>query len=92
MSSNTRSRAYCLTINNYTDKERQFACEYGPCEYIIVGDEIGKEGTRHLQIYFRLKNAKSFSKVKKEFPRAHIEIAKGSDEQNRAYCSKQSVL
>lgn len=92
MSSNTRSRAYCLTINNYTEEERQFLMGYGPTEYIIVGDEIGKEGTRHLQIYFRLKNAKSFSKIKKEFPRAHIEIAKGSDEQNRIYCSKETVL
>ena len=88
----TRSRGWCLTLNNYTEEESQFVKTYGPTEYIIVGDEIGKEGTRHLQIYFRLKNAKSFSKIKKEFPRAHIEAAKGSDEQNRVYCSKQTIL
>lgn len=88
----TRSRAWCLTLNNYTEEESQFVNTYGPTEYIIVGDEVGENGTRHLQIYFRLKNAKTFSKIKKQFPRAHIEVAKGSDEQNRLYCSKEKIM
>ena len=87
----TRSRSYCLTINNYdatalsTLKKLSYA-------YIIVGDEVGESGTPHLQIYVRLKNAVTFSSLKKKFPTAHIEQAKGNDLHNRDYCSKQQVL
>ena len=63
-----------------------------PTEYKIVGAEQGELKTPHLQIYFRMKEAKTFSKIKKVFTRAHIEVAKGSDEQNRIYCSKERIL
>ncbi len=86
-----RSRSYCLTINNYQPEDVAFITNY-EAEYLVVGDEVGESGTPHLQIYFRLKNAKTFSKIKKEFTTAHIEIAKGDDHQNKAYCSKQNLI
>lgn len=89
---NTRSRAWCLTINNYPESVVEKLKEMPNTEYIIVGDEVGANGTPHLQVYFRLKTQKSFSKIKKEFPTAHIEKAKGNDAENKKYCSKQSVL
>jgi len=87
----TRSRTYCLTINNYDldDVEKIKMLKY---KYLIIGDEKGEEGTPHLQIYVHLKSQAKFSAIKKKFPKAHIETAKGTDKQNREYCSKQQIL
>lgn len=87
----SRSRAWCLTINNYTENDLETITNW-KAEYKIVGDEIGENGTPHLQIYFRNKEAKTFRRIKKEFPQAHIEIAKGDDLANKTYCSKQKIL
>ncbi len=58
------------------------------CDYMIVGLEIGDEGTKHLQGYVRLKTKIRMKSMKKLLPRAHLEPAKGTDWQNRVYCSK----
>jgi hypothetical protein len=55
---------------------------------LIVGTEKGAEGTEHLQCYIAFVNNVRFNTFKKLVPRAHIEIAKGSSEENRVYCSK----
>lgn len=88
---NTRSRSWCLTINNYTEDD-VMSIKNWKAEYKIVGKECGSQGTHHLQIYFRMKEAKTFTRIKKEFPRAHIEVAKGDDMANKKYCSKEEVL
>lgn len=86
---NTRSRSWTLTQNNYTDDDVvRLECFMESVEYGIYGKEKGESGTPHLQIYFRLLNAKTFSKIKKTFPTAHIEVAKGNDNDNFVYCSK----
>lgn len=88
-----RGRKWCLTLNNYSIKEYE---NYKKVFYtitqciFILGKEISKSGTPHLQIYFETKNALSFSKVKKMFERAHIEKALGSLKQNFIYCTKES--
>lgn len=81
------SRKWCLTVNNYTEDDCNFFKDY-VAEYIVAGLEVGEKGTPHIQGYFRLKNKKSFSKIKKEFPRAHISIANGNDVENKVYCLK----
>lgn len=87
-----RARAWCLTINNPTECDKATLEAYD-AEYIVVGDEVSPTTqTKHYQIYFRLKNAKTFSKIKKEFPTAHIEVAKGNDVHNRNYCTKEKLL
>lgn len=83
-----RSRNYTFTLNNYTDSNVQtiLAME---CKYIIVGYEIAPTtGTPHLQGYIMYNNARSFNSVIKDFPNAHIEIARGTPTQNFEYCSK----
>ena len=87
----TRSRTYCMTINNYDldDVETLKNMKY---KYLIIGDEVGESGTNHLQIYVHLKSQSKFSTIKKKFPKAHIEVAKGNDKQNKEYCSKQNIL
>ena len=44
----TKDRAYCFTLNNYTEEEYQsiISTKY---DYIVVGQEIGETGTPHLQ-------------------------------------------
>lgn len=84
-----RSRSWCLTVNNYTEEEyNTITHALSEGEY-IVGKETGEEGTPHLQCFVRYKNPRTFSSMKKKFPRAHIEIAKGNTNQNFNYCSKQ---
>lgn len=89
-----RSRRWCLTLNNYTKEEYNALCLNvskisGVC---IIGDEVGQEGTPHLQVYIEFVNQVDFSVIKKMCPRAHIEKAKGNRKQNIAYCSKEKVL
>ena len=50
---------------------------------------MGEKKTRHIQGYVRFKNQKDLSALKKLQPRAHFEGAKGSDDENHKYCSKE---
>lgn len=89
---NSRHRNWFITINNYTDDEKEYALAYD-ATYILVADEVGEiEKTKHIHIYFELKNSKTFSKVKKEFPRGNIQVAKGSALDNYNYLSKQNLI
>ena len=58
-------------------------------QYIIYGKEIGKNETLHYQMFVVFRRTTSFSKVKKIFPRAHIEHARGSFKEAADYCKKQ---
>ncbi len=86
-----RGRSWALTINNFDEKNVQpyidTLTQRG--SMYILGREVGKEGTPHLQCYVRFKNAISFNTIKEIFPTAHIEKAKGNLKQNIEYCSKE---
>lgn len=80
-------KAYCLTINNPTDDdEGKFSDP--KFEYTIFGRERGESGTPHLQCYIHYKKKTDFNAVKKSFPTAHIEAARGTPQENKTYCSK----
>lgn len=83
-----RSRSYCLTLNNYSEEER-LALLATPCTYIILGKEVGAEGTPHLQGYVHFTSGKTLSALKKISSRAHWELAKGDSLSNFLYCSKE---
>lgn len=87
-----KSRKWVFTLNNYTEEEFTKIKEFGEknCKYFIVGKEIGESGTPHLQGYMRFANARSFASMKKTIPKAHIEIAFGTDIENQKYCSKDN--
>lgn len=89
---NIRCRRYCLTWNNYTDDDYNYTNNYceKKCIKFIIGKEVGTNNTKHLQIYMRFKNPISFTSIKKNFPKCHIEKAKGTDEQNYNYCKKEN--
>jgi Putative viral replication protein/RNA helicase len=83
---------YCFTLNNYTAEDeariQQFCNE--KAAYAIYGREIAPTtGTPHLQGYVHLKSKMRFNAFKAAIGQtAHIEPAKGSDQQNFEYCSK----
>jgi len=82
-----KSQCWCFTLNNWTIEEYEKILAF-PCDYIIVGKEVGAEGTPHLQGYIRKQSQIRFNALKKLMPRAHIEIARLSPENNIQYCSK----
>lgn len=84
----TESRAWCFTLNNYTEEEDK-ALQELECNYLIYGYEVAPEtGTPHLQGYVRFKFPKKLEQVKAKIPRAHLEKSRGTIEDNISYCMK----
>ncbi|KAH0487768.1 MAG: uncharacterized protein KVP18_004849 [Porospora cf. gigantea A] len=60
--------------------------------YAIIGLEVAPTTNhQHLQGFVNIHGLK-WSTLKSKMPKAHIEISKGSDEHNKAYCSKEQIL
>ncbi|AAN37960.1 replication protein V1 [Goose circovirus] len=89
-------KRWVFTINNPTFEDYcsvvEF-CNLDNCKFAIVGEEKGeKEGTPHLQGFLSLrKNAKAAALEEKLGGRAWLSRARGSDEDNEEYCSKEST-
>lgn len=89
-----KSRTWCMTINN---PAAGLANDIKACDFIkagIVGEERGANGTPHLQIYVQTKRHMLFNTFRNKIfnalaIRPHIEIARGSVDQNVEYCSKE---
>ena len=64
-------------------------------QYLVVGEEIGEQGTPHLQGFIHLKKDPKSCGIKfwkSELPQgqqAHFSSARGTDEQNEKYCTKE---
>lgn len=88
-----KSRGWCVTVNNYTDDDihrfRDFHDSTAGCKYLIIGKEIGKSGTPHLQIYLYVENPR-FGNVLRQAcgAKGNWEAARGTPAQNQTYCSK----
>lgn len=85
-----RSRNWCFTVNNYTpdDVDR---IKSAKAKYIIFGFEVAPStGTPHLQGFIMFASGKTRSSVGRVLPRAHLEVCRGTPEQNIEYCSKGS--
>lgn len=90
-----RGRRWCITINNFTpeDEENIFnVIEYGSvCG--IAEHEWGLENTGHIQAYIEFKNPQRLAGLKRLISqRLHAEPARGSYDQNIAYCSKEGTV
>lgn len=87
----TPKKAYCFTLNNYSEDEYanlQRVCET-ESRYAILGRETGELGTAHIQGYILFTKPYRFSTIKSRYlPRCHIEVANGSPDSNKRYCSK----
>lgn len=92
---NVQRHSYNITINgpeklHFDHKEiKKILVENFPTvKYFCMGDEIAKTGTLHTHIYVVFSSRVRWNTVKKNFPGAHIEIARGSAQDNRDYCKK----
>lgn len=86
-------RRWCFTLNNYTDDQCEAIQNWDGVKYLLVGKETAPTtGTKHLQGYVSFLTPKRFSQITKLLPTAHWEVSKGSDSQNREYCSKGGDL
>lgn len=92
----TQSRKWQITINNPLDKDwthdkiKLSLGDIKDVSYWCMCDEVGlKEHTHHTHFFIYRKNAIRFSKIKKLFPEAHIESAKGTCKENRDYIRKE---
>jgi len=94
-----KSNRVCFTLNNYTEAEveqLQWLKDEKIVKFAIVGKEVGESGTPHLQGFVHLLSSHlkasqgtvSYWKGRPGFQRAHLETAKGSDEDSLKYCKK----
>lgn len=90
----TQSRKWQLTINNpvkynFThEKIREIVSGMKSVNYWCMSDEIGENGTHHTHIFLSGRSGIRFSTLKRNFGPAHIEMAKGTCQQNMEYVSK----
>ena len=91
----SRSRKWTFTINNpaehaWNDERLLSLCKELKLDYCIKNEEIGLEdGTRHFQGFLYREDAIRFSTLQKAFDgAAHLEMAKGSCQQNLDYVTK----
>lgn len=85
-----RSRNWAFTVNNPKNgidtKIIKFVEKYNGL--YVIGHEVGKKGTPHLQGYCSFENAISFNSLKSLMPTAHIEKAHANAATNYGYCTK----
>lgn len=83
---NTRGRGFSLTIFSKAELDTFIGIK---STYKCYGIETCPTTDKtHYQAYIYFKNKKTFNALKKLLPTSHIELSKGSAQQNKAYCSK----
>lgn len=81
-------------MNNPTDKQfdhsaiKNTLLKMKPVSYWVMSDEVGEEKTPHTHLFIACSSPMRFSTVKNAFETAHIDQARGSCEENRAYVLK----
>ncbi len=81
-----RAKHWVFTLNNYDDEDDHM--DTNLWEYLVVGKEIGDNGTPHLQGYGCLKDRKRLAGMKKISARAHWEVKRGTPLEASNYCKK----
>lgn len=84
---------WCFTLNNWTQEEiKSLEDSLVPiCQYTVWGKEIGQNQTPHLQGFFILRTRLRLTTLKTKVPglqRAHLEAARGTNDQASEYCKK----
>lgn len=94
------AKRWCFTLNNPTEDEKLDIAthgeeisvdpDYSAFSYLVIGNEVGDNGTPHLQGYFWLRDKKRLASIKRlpGFGRCHLEVARGTHKQASDYCKK----
>lgn len=87
------AKHWCFTVNNPTDESRLIVAqliENPIVSYVIVGREVGEQGTPHLQGFFSLTARKRFAQVKALFGTVnpHLEVSRNI-RASIQYCKKE---
>lgn len=101
MSEANGSKRWCFTINNPTFEDEELflgtpadgpQANMDAVEYMVFQEERGAQGTLHWQGFLILKERKRLTWMKRNMnPRAHWEVARGTNEQCRNYCTKEDT-
>lgn len=89
-----QSRKWLITLNNYMDYGvnlsfvKQCFSSLKNVDYYCYSQEIGEQGTPHIHIFVYRQNPIRFDTLKKRFPKAHFDVAKGTCSENRDYVFK----
>lgn len=88
-----RGIAWCFTINNFTEEDlKQLDYIKRNSGFWVWEEEVAPNtGTRHIQGYIEFRQDRRLNAIKKDLPRAHLEIAKGSWVDNLMYCTKDKT-
>lgn len=71
-----KATVWSLTINNPTPSDEEAIAQARQKHWKVDGQiEVGKNGTRHYQLIVKTPHIRGAA-IKKQFPRAHIEIAR----------------
>lgn len=95
MARDKASRKFQLTINHpdkldFTHAQIRTTLDgFTGLIYWCMSDEIGEQGTYHTHIYLAFRNAVEFVTIHQRFYGAHIELARGSHQENRDYIRKE---
>lgn len=87
------AKDWCFTVNNYEEVAPPPAL-LDACDYMIVGEETGEEGTPHLQCFAKFTNKIRLTGIRNltrdsSWCNAHWEKRRGTLEQAIAYCRKE---
>lgn len=78
---------WCFTLNNWDEVQREKLIEVD-YNYMIIGKEVGENGTPHLQGYIEFRSRKRLKTVKKINNNIHWEPRRGTQRQAIEYCMK----
>lgn len=90
--SSSLAKNWSFTLNNFNEEEillLRNSASLPIVRYLVFQQEIGEEGTPHIQGYISLNTRQRLNQLKKLVGnRAHLEVARGTPVQNRTYCTK----
>lgn len=91
MSRESQSKRWAFTWNNPGEQRPVWAPT--DMEYLVYQGERGANGTEHIQGYVRFNRRVRLSQAKRllDANAIHLAVARGNEEQNRTYCTKEDT-
>lgn len=85
-------RGWCYTLQVDDEKPNVPKFDEKTMSYMVCQlEKAPTTGRLHWQGYVHYKRAMKLANVKRDYPRAHLEIALGSAQQNTEYCTKDET-